>query len=197
MSATRNPRDLHTAFGGIALGVDSQPTCHLTKSETDLRRSLASVAYAYGWGVQEEVVIPGWGRIDILLSAAQQTFLVELKIDLTKPASIRRAFQQADGYGRWWTNNKGTPADVFLCAAEMDDAAIASVAAAYPMVGPKSVGNLLGFLEYGGTRSGRSARAIRAKVRAARAALVSEFHAAAAARLRSQVLDSAEVSDAS
>jgi hypothetical protein len=172
-------RDLKVIFGGIALGPNSFPTVYLSKSEVELRRSLASAAYAYGWDVQEEVVIPGWGRIDIVLTAGPENFLIELKLDLTKPAKIRRAFQQADGYGRWWSSNRGHAADVFLCALEMDDTAVAAVAAAYLCVGPKSISQLLAFFEHGGSARGRMARANRAKARAERAAFISEFHAAA------------------
>ena len=180
--ALPNPRDLEAVFGGIGFA-DERPAILSTTVEADFRRSLASFAYAYGWTVQEEVVIPGWGRIDIVLDAAGQTFLIELKIDLTKPARIRRAFQQADGYGRWWSANRGRPADVFLCGAQVDDQAVSSVAFAYPMVGAKSVPALLGFMSRGGSPAGVLARAYAAKRRAERASVVGRFIRAAAVDL--------------
>jgi hypothetical protein len=190
-----NHRNMDATFGGITLGPDAFPTVYLSKSETDLRRSLASVAYAYGWDVREEVVIPGWGRIDIVLGDTDGTYLVELKIELTKPARIRKAFQQADGYGRWWAANVGRPADTILVGLEVDAAALATVADAYLLnVSSKSVGDFLYFLEHGKYGSGCSARARMAKTRAGRAAQISEFHSAAASRLEGAILRSQAVS---
>lgn len=187
MTAGRSadPRNLDSLFGGITLGDDDFPTVYLAKSETALRRSLASVAYAYGWDVREEVVIPGWGRIDIVLDAPGETYLIELKIELTKPARIRRAFQQADGYGRWWVANVGRPTDTFLVGAEVDEAAIAAIADAYLIsVAWKTVGSLLHFLEHGRFGDDPSpARALKAKARADRALRISDFHAHVARRL--------------
>jgi hypothetical protein len=193
MTAT-NHRDPSVTFGSITLGPESFPTVYLSKSETDLRRSLASVAYAYGWDVREEVVIPGWGRIDIVLDAPDETYLVELKIDLTKPARIRRAFQQADGYGRWWAANVGRPTDTILVGSKVDEAAVAVVADAYLLgVAWRDVGTMLYFLERGRYGSDCSARAKKAKVRAARAAEISDFHSAAASRLEGAILRSQPV----
>lgn len=157
-------------------------TIYKTAVEVDMRRSLASVAHAYGWDVSEEVVIPGWGRIDLVLEA-DTTYLVELKVDLTKPARVRRAFQQADGYGRWWTTNKGRPADVFLVGALMDDGVIGGVADAYYSVWPRSIVGLLHFLEAGGTEAGREVRRARAVARSARVAEISKIYDQALARL--------------
>jgi len=190
-----NHRDPGVTFGGITVGPESFPTVYLSESETDLRRSLASVAYAYGWDVREEVVIPGWGRIDIVLDAPDETYLVELKIDLTKPARIRRAFQQADGYGRWWAANVGRPTDTILVGSKIDEAAVAVVADAYLLgVAWRDVGGMLHFLERGRYGSDCSVRATKAKARAARAANISDFHAAAASRLEGAILRSQPVS---
>lgn len=181
MTAARDPRDLAAIFGGVTV-VDDFVTVYLTKSETDLRRRLATVAHVYGWNVSEEVVIPGWGRIDLVLED-DGTHLVELKIDLTKPARVRRAFQQADGYGRWWTTHKGRPADVFLVGADLDLTVVNSVADTYYNVWPRTTSSLLNFLESGGTDTGRKIRRARAKRRAARVAEISGIYAQALSRL--------------
>lgn len=188
-------RDLGRVFGGIAL-TDDFVTIYNTESETDLRRSLASVAHVYGWDVSEEVVIPGWGRIDLVLED-DSTYLVELKIDLTKPARVRRAFQQADGYGRWWTTNKGQPADVFLVGADMDDAVIKGVADAYYNVWPRTISDILYFLEGGGFRGtdlSRKIRRARALKRAGRAAEISQIYTQALNRLSGHLPDPPEAS---
>lgn len=188
-----NRRDMDATFGAITVGPEDFPTVYISPAEADLRRSLASVAYAYGWDVREEVVIPGWGRIDIVLDAPGETYLIELKVDLTKPARIRRAFQQADGYGRWWTNNIGRAADVILVGAKMDDPAVSAVADAYYTVVPRSVGSLIYFLENGG--HAKDARALRARGRASRAAFVATFHQIAADRLAAANLVEAPTSE--
>jgi hypothetical protein len=105
--------------------------------ETNLRAQLAVLARAFGWLVEEEVVVPGWGRIDLVLRSVSgmDVRLIELKTDLTKPARIRRAFQQADGYGRWWTRHQTQRANVHLVAADADWSAVHAVQAAYPEVG--------------------------------------------------------------
>lgn len=182
MTAARDPRDLATVFGGVTLNEGQYPTVYLTKSEADLRRSLASVAHVYGWDVSEEVVIPGWGRIDLVLQD-DWTHLVELKIELTKPAQVRRAFQQADGYGRWWTTNKSKAVDVHLVAVEIEWPLVNGVADAYYTVAPRSLAGLLGFLETGGTERGRAVRRRRAKIRTRQAGRIGGLYAAALARI--------------
>jgi hypothetical protein len=105
------------------------------RTEADLRSALSLFAYLHGWSTREEVVIPGWGRIDLVLyDRSPGSILIELKRDLSKPSEIRRAFQQADGYGRWWKTNKGEPATVYLAAATANHD-VAPVAAAYPEIG--------------------------------------------------------------
>lgn len=183
MTAARDPRDLDAAFGGTALHkTDGAPTIYLTRSEAELRRRLAAVAHAYGWDVSEEVVIPGWGRIDLVLED-DKTHLIELKIDLTKPARIRRAFQQADGYGRWWCANKSRAVDVYLVGYEMNWTTITSVADAYYTVLPRSISGLLNFFEAGGTDVGLKFRRARAMRRSDRAAEVSQLYTRALERL--------------
>jgi hypothetical protein len=179
---TAASRDIKGAFGGITLDEDFV-TVFKTRTEADLRRSLASVAHAYGWDVSEEVVIPGWGRIDIVIETSS-TYLVELKIDLTRPAKVRRAFQQADGYGRWWTANRGRAADVFLVGADIDYAAIAGVEGAYPSVGAKSIAEILGFFERGGDAADFSLRRARTAERALAFAELGTIYSQAGVRMR-------------
>lgn len=103
--------------------------------EADVREGIARWATALGWNVQQEVVIPGWGRIDVVLHDHSGTaYLLEVKVDLSQPAAVRKAFQQADGYGRWWAGNRGEPASVRLLACKSRADVIAPVAAAYPEV---------------------------------------------------------------
>lgn len=104
--------------------------------EVGLRKNLAVVARAYGWTVRQEVVVPSWGRIDLVLTepGTGAAFLVELKLDLTKPAKVRRAFQQADGYGRWWTTNRGTASQVILVGVDVNDELMNTVGDLYPQV---------------------------------------------------------------
>lgn len=113
--------------------IDGRITCQI-RSETDLRKSLAMLARAAGWLVQEELVVPGWGRIDLVLreEVFLPPYLVELKLDLTKQAAVRKAFQQADGYGRWWSTTRGEAATVIVVPAEFDDGLMSAVQAAYP-----------------------------------------------------------------
>lgn len=70
------------------------------QSEADLRDSLADFARLHGWQVQTELVVPGWGRPDLVLSVNDVMVVVELKVALTAQSRIRKAFQQADAYRR-------------------------------------------------------------------------------------------------
>lgn len=137
------------------------------RTETDMRRGLAKLAFAYGWSVQEEVVIPGWGRIDLVLSdPSPGSILIELKRLLAKPSEVRRGFQQADGYGRWWVANHGEPAQVILCAgAATTDTS--TVDAAYPEVRFLLIGQVMAGLRVWGDLQarGRVARARAAELR--------------------------------
>lgn len=179
---TADPRDLKTTFGGVTLH-DGFPTFFLTKSETEMRRSLASIAHAYGWDVREEVVIPRWGRIDIVLEAGA-TYLIELKMDLTKPAKIRRAFQQADGYGRWWANNHGRSVSTLLVGAEMDQSAIDVVADTYYAVWARSIPSIIYFFEHGSHNTDNALRRERAAARSLAVAELGAFYSQAGARMR-------------
>lgn len=120
------------------------------RTEAHLRSALSMFAYLHGWSTREEVVIPGWGRIDLVLKdRSPGSILIELKRDLSKPSEIRRAFQQADGYGRWWKTNMDEPATVYLAAATASDD-VAPVAEAYPEVGFRLIGDVMdGFTTWG------------------------------------------------
>lgn len=106
------------------------------RTEAQLRSNLAELATFYGWWVEEEVVIPGWGRIDLVLreDPATRPYLVELKLELSKPSEIRRAFQQADGYGRWWSKERGEANTPMVVAKAPNRPAVDLVADAYPAV---------------------------------------------------------------
>lgn len=139
-----DPRDLCAIFGGVRAGDNGGLRVGLGINEATLRRNLASAAHAYGWLVEEEVVVPGWGRIDIIIrDGVAAPVLIELKLDLTKPARIRRAFQQTDGYGRWWAQERGEAVDTILVGAKVDSAAMTAVHRAYPHVGWTNAGGLL------------------------------------------------------
>lgn len=77
------------------------------RNEADIRDAIAAHAWALGWDVQTEVVIPGWGRLDVLLWSEVPSMrdglqvAIEVKRALSTPAAARRAFQQADGYRLW------------------------------------------------------------------------------------------------
>lgn len=133
--------------------------------ETNLRSTLAQIARAHGWTVEEEVVVPGWGRVDLVLRDPGEgaPYLIELKLELMKPAKIRRAFQQADGYGRWWSSNHGLAARTYLVGAREDIVAIRPVAVAYPEVGYLSASHFMGALATWGNRE------MRARIAAGRA----------------------------
>lgn len=156
-----DPRDLRQTFGSVFVQ-DQVIMVTNGPAEADMRRNLATFAHAFGWLVQEEVVVPGWGRIDLVLrDGVSVTRLVELKLDLTKPARIRRAFQQADGYGRWWTQSYDVPADVSLVGAKLDRQACAPVAGAYPSVGCTDISGLMWLIKYSGSKRTRLTRAAR------------------------------------
>lgn len=158
MTAARDPRDIAGVFGRIWVD-DDRLFVGLPPTEVALRRNLASAAYAYGWQVEEEVVVPGWGRIDIILRDGRSApLLIELKLDLTRPARIRRAFQQVDGYGRWWAQEYGEAVDTLLVGVEVNADVMASVHRAYPHVGWCPAGVLLSKF---GSRGDEEARSLR------------------------------------
>lgn len=106
------------------------------RTEADMRASLAELAAFYGWDVEQEVVIPGWGRVDLVLrqDKGAKPYLIELKLVLKKPSEVRRAFQQADGYGRWWTREHGEANTPIVVAEAPDMSVITPVADTYPAV---------------------------------------------------------------
>lgn len=107
------------------------------RDEASVRRGLARLARAAGWfEVREEVAIPGWGTIDLLLrpSRGWTPVLLELKLDLTRPAAVRKAFQQIDGYSRGWTAEHGEQSTPVLSAGEEDIATVDRIGLAYPQV---------------------------------------------------------------
>lgn len=152
-------RDLHEIFGAVRGGENGALRVGPGINEASLRRNLASAAHAYGWLVEEEVVVPGWGRIDIIIrDGLSAPTLIELKLDLTKPARIRRAFQQTDGYGRWWAQERGEAVDTILVGLHVDEAAMTAVYRAYPHVGWC---NAAGLLEKFASRGSEEARVLR------------------------------------
>lgn len=129
--------------------------------ESGLRSALGVLAGAYGWLVQEETVVPGWGRIDLTLrdDPSSAPHLVELKVDLLKPAQVRRAFQQADGYGRWWAAEHGEACSSYLVAASHDRVAVERVERAYPEVRFLPVAGFMAWLSTAGNSARRAMRA--------------------------------------
>lgn len=119
------------ALGGLRLE-DGAPIITYV-NEADLQSGMATLAEAYGWRVQTEVVVPSWGRLDLVLHARDHddyAYVVEFKKDLTRAATIRKAFQQADGYSRWLAA-QGHSTRVWLAPANCTWAAAADLAIAY------------------------------------------------------------------
>lgn len=176
MTADRSA--LHRAFGDVVVSDGGDyVTIARGPSEARIRTALASLSFLHGWDVQEEVVVPGWGRIDLILrDGVSAPTLIELKIDMTKPARVRKAFQQADGYGRWWTECKRETPNVVLIGVDVDSAILDPVASAYLSVHCMAIGLFIGFLETGGTKAGRSKRAEVMRARRAGANRLAELH---------------------
>lgn len=115
--------------------------------EASLRSSLASFAEYHGWDVKQEVVIPEWGRLDLVLSIDDWVvYAVELKLDISKPAKARRAFQQASGYQRYLSSLETEPPTVVLAAPDIDHACVDTLRVAYGEVLCRSVAHLMGML---------------------------------------------------
>jgi hypothetical protein len=132
------------------------------------------LAYVYGWNVREEVVIPGWGRVDILLDDPDQPdypILTELKLELNRPSDVRRAFQQADGYGRWWKATKSQRSEVVLTAVEYNAGLVSSVSEAYPEVSFYPASTYMGLLSQWRVKSTKRWMAARSRLEDARRAL--------------------------
>lgn len=170
MTAGRDPREVAEVFGNVWATTGGILSVGMPNTEADLRRNLATVAHLFGWLVEEEVVVPGWGRIDIIIrDGLSAPILIELKLDLTKPAKIRRAFQQTDGYGRWWTQAHGEAVDTILIGRTVDENTMTAVQRAYPQVGWCTAGQLLSVFCQRGEEAARKLR--RARVRQRRSAL--------------------------
>lgn len=166
MTGTADRREITAIFGSLRPSADRGATLSRSTSEADLRRSLASVAHAYGWLVDEEVVVPGWGRIDLILrDGFGHPRLVELKLELTKPARIRRGLQQADGYGRWWTQKYGQAVNTYLVGLDFNRTEVDALATAYPSVAAIPCEQFLGGLVSWGESEGRAARQTRSDQR--------------------------------
>ncbi len=159
-----------------------------TSSEARVRTSIAFLARAHGWyEVREEVVAPGWGRIDLVLRATPGAtpYLVELKMDLSWPASIRKAFQQVDGYARWWTTEHNEEAIPILSSCKANVSQVDRVAIAYPHVTYCAITRLIG--EISGGFGGARVRRDLAVERIAEAERIAAFHRAALVAIDKQI----------
>jgi hypothetical protein len=184
VTAIRDPRQLSEVFGQLRRDEDGGLRVGQGRTEAHLRRGLASAAHAYGWLVEEEVVVPNWGRIDIVLRDGRNSpVLIELKLDLTRPAKIRHAFQQTDGYGRWWAQERSEAADTILVGARVDSAAVSAVHRAYPQVGWCNAGGLFAELKNRGDEQSRLARRRRCFDRLLELRALSSAYEAALAKL--------------
>lgn len=160
MTAPRDPRDLGRIFGSLQPAMAGKGASFMPVGpEATLRVNFASTAHAYGWLVEEEVAIPGWGRIDLVLrDGVGHPHLIELKINLARSSEIRRALQQADGYGRWWVQAHGEAAQSHLVGCHVDKGLLASMSAAYPEVDAGDLGLLTRGLRWWGCNEGIHAR---------------------------------------
>lgn len=96
--------------------VDDRPQIRFT-DEASLRDALAHLAFLAGWDVETEHHVVGWGRPDLYLrDPSGYELAVEIKLNLTRAASIRKAFQQADVYAK----ALGPDVEVVLTAPEVD-----------------------------------------------------------------------------
>lgn len=184
MKSSRRPDDLQQRPPSVL--VDGIATVNgdfelFYTDESSVRRGLARLAYAYGWAiVREEVVIPGWGRVDLLLQETSENeppYLIEIKLELNRPSLVRRAFQQADGYGRWWERTYGGGSYPCLVAVTADWAATRSVGDAYPEVQFRAVNAMVRMLCALGPQAGK--RRELARVRLAQAEANVDLHRAA------------------
>lgn len=131
--------------------VDDTETISISYSdEADLSLGIATVAHLHGWHVEREVVIPGWGRLDLWLTEASGTrsWSIELKLRLDRPALVRKAFQQAEGYRRWLIDDGREPFGMVLAApdANCNQQLIAQVGRLYPSVRFVTGGRILNWL---------------------------------------------------
>lgn len=121
--------------------------------EAGLSEAMATYAHLHGWFVQREIVIPGWGRLDLVLTepGGSEALAIELKLTLRQAAAVRKAFQQAEGYRRWLKSNPsafGESARLILSSPtnRTDPDLVSSVNELYPSVSYHSVSEVLGHL---------------------------------------------------
>lgn len=117
--------------------------------EASVRSVIAKVARAAGWfEVREEVQIPGWGTVDLVVrsAAGRPPVLIELKLELTRIANVRKAYQQVDGYTRGWRAVFGEDSVAMLSACQQDADSINRVGQAYPKVQRAPVRELINAL---------------------------------------------------
>lgn len=100
---------------------DGKGTLHYA-TEDDLQEGLADYAATLGLDVKREVDLYGQGRADLLLTldGGARLVVVEVKKELTKPAKVRAAIQQADFYGRLLADRRAVPVSTILYAPEID-----------------------------------------------------------------------------
>lgn len=111
-------------------------------SEFDIRDGLAGIALRYGWRVETEHVIPGWGRPDLYLSTSEMAVAVEIKTELATPSKCRKAIQQTDNYRRAMPEVSGA----YLVAAHVNQSVMEPYATAYPAVTVMTVAQFFGAL---------------------------------------------------
>lgn len=177
----RDTRKISDIFGSLVRNESGGGASCLVgpdTSESVLRRGLASVAHAYGWVVYEEEVVP-WGRIDLVICDADGYRVIELKLDLTKPARIRKAFQQVDGYGRWWVRKQNGPVSCYIAGLSVDAELVGGLAEAYPEIGWSDCADLITNLRTWGSEVARADRRARSQARAAAIQTVLDAYRAA------------------
>lgn len=126
--------------GNVVIGDEGLAVSY--RSESELRDALAQFADLCGWNVETERHIPGWGRADLFLSAGQTSYAIELKLNLTRASTIRKAFQQADSYA------KALPGvHVILSAPNVNQQIAQEYDIAYTDVFFLPVGSLMGWMQ--------------------------------------------------
>lgn len=125
------------------VGLDDRGLAYVTwGSEYDLRDGVAEVARMFGWAASTEVPLSGWGRVDVVASAATTTLAIELKRSLRTTGEVRSAFMQA--YRRAHLNG----ATVILSAATFDDDVVSQYRGHFSGVTAMSAGDLLLVLQH-------------------------------------------------
>lgn len=116
----------------IALSINAEDrlTVHWT-DEASLRDGLAEFARLYGWKVRTEVVLPGWGRVDLIAENRATQYVIEIKLRIDRPSLLRKAVQQLDGYARHLPLEPGMTRALVVMAPKIKCSAW-EVEAAYP-----------------------------------------------------------------